>query len=140
VGGEKVVHSDVRVVAATNRNLEAAIRAGQFREDLYYRLNVIAIRIPPLRERHEEIPRAGRAALLRQDLLPSPAGAATLAPAEPGAALTLISGNIPAGLKSIARLAARAAERIAIEAVLDHVDGNRVKAARLLRISYAALR
>jgi len=69
VGGEKVVHSDVRVVAATNRNLEAAVRAGQFREDLYHRLNVIAIRIPPLRERHEEIPGAGRAALLRQDLL-----------------------------------------------------------------------
>jgi len=184
-GGEKVVHSDVRVVAATSCNLEAAIRAGQFREDLYYRLNVIAIRIPPLRERSDEIPvlaghflrrfntTHGRAAaispetmrifmdypwpgnirelenavkrivvlgaaLLRQDLLSN--RAVTRAPAEPGPALTPISGTRPAGLKTIARQAARAAERIAIEAALDHVAWNRVKAARLLQISYGALR
>src|SRR5512145_884832 len=56
VGGEKIIHSNVRVVAATNRDLETAIREGKFREDLYYRLNVIAIRIPPLRDRQEEIP------------------------------------------------------------------------------------
>ena len=175
VGAEKVFHSDVRVVAATNRNLEEAIRTGQFREDLYYRLNVITIRIPPLRERREEIPvlaghflrrfntAYGRsatispetmrvfteyawpgnvrelenavkrivvlgAAMLRQNRRPSLAGTV---PAAPGA---------PTGLKTIARRAARAAERIAIEAVLDHVAGNRVKAARLLQISYSALR
>ncbi len=56
VGGEKVIGTDVRVIASTNRDLEAAMRAHQFREDLYYRLNVIEIRIPPLRERREEIP------------------------------------------------------------------------------------
>jgi two-component system response regulator AtoC len=56
VGGEKIIDTDVRLIAATNRDLEASMRAHQFREDLYYRLNVIEIRIPPLRERREEVP------------------------------------------------------------------------------------
>jgi len=55
VGGEKIIDTDVRLIAATNRDLEASMRVHQFREDLYYRLNVIEIRIPPLRERREEI-------------------------------------------------------------------------------------
>jgi len=56
VGGAKEVSVDVRIVAATHRNLEEMIQKGEFREDLYYRLNVIPMRIPPLRERSEDIP------------------------------------------------------------------------------------
>jgi two-component system response regulator AtoC len=55
VGGKRSVRVDARVVVATNRNLDAAIRQGTFREDLFYRLNVVTIRVPPLRERKEEI-------------------------------------------------------------------------------------
>lgn len=56
VGGEKTIKVDVRIVAATNQNLEELVKSGDFREDLYYRLNVIPIWLPPLRERKEDIP------------------------------------------------------------------------------------
>jgi two-component system response regulator AtoC len=56
LGGKTDVQVDVRVVAATNRDLESAVASGQFREDLYFRLNVVTINLPPLRERREEIP------------------------------------------------------------------------------------
>jgi len=56
VGGTERVPLDVRVLAATNRDLDAAIREGRFRQDLYYRLNVVTVRVPPLRERKTDIP------------------------------------------------------------------------------------
>lgn len=56
IGGNSPIPIDVRVIAATNRNLEEMVRNGEFREDLYYRLNILSVQVPPLRERKEDIP------------------------------------------------------------------------------------
>ncbi len=56
IGGTRTIKTDIRVIAATNKNLEEAVQSGRFREDLYYRLNVIPIYVPPLRERISDIP------------------------------------------------------------------------------------
>lgn len=65
VGGTRTLPADVRIVAATNKNLEAEVRVGNFREDLYYRLNVINLHLPPLRERREDIESLARHFLLK---------------------------------------------------------------------------
>ncbi len=74
VGGKKVIPVDVRVLAATNKDLEAAMKNGTFREDLYYRLKVIHIHMPPLREMREDIPLLAHALLTKccQDLRREP--------------------------------------------------------------------
>jgi two-component system nitrogen regulation response regulator GlnG len=73
VGGRAPIRANVRIIAATHRDLRAAIRQGQFREDLFYRLNVVPIRLPPLRERVDDIPDLARHFLerARADGLPS---------------------------------------------------------------------
>jgi two-component system nitrogen regulation response regulator GlnG len=72
VGGRQPIKANVRIIAATHRDLRNAIRLGQFREDLFYRLNVVPIRLPPLRERAEDIPLLARHFLerAREDGLP----------------------------------------------------------------------
>ena len=196
VGGKATIQVDVRVLAATNRDLERAVAEGRFREDLFYRLNVIQIVVPPLRERAEEIPGLARyfadryARLFRREgfaltplaverllghrypgnirelenlikrmiVLDDPTLSRTLAPS--GAPAAVLAGShssnggngvhhdaVPApppprpavSLKDIARTAARAAEREAIARVLEQTGWNRVRAAKLLRISYRAL-
>ncbi|RAK16908.1 PAS domain S-box-containing protein [Anoxybacillus vitaminiphilus] len=56
IGGRRTMKIDVRIISATNKDLESLVKQGEFREDLYYRLNIIPIKIPPLRERQEDIP------------------------------------------------------------------------------------
>ena len=180
IGGRELIKVDARVIAATNRNLDEALAHGDFREDLFYRLAVVDIRVPPLRERREEIvPLASRFlerfnAQYRRDRLISPAVLAklvehpwpgnvrelenvvrrmtvlglgdeawdtVLAPrsrplGRNGASLA----DLPTeGLREIANGGAREAERKALAKVLEHVGGDRVEAARVLKISYKTL-
>jgi two-component system response regulator AtoC len=182
VGGQHNINVDVRVICATNRDLAREVAGARFREDLFYRLNVINILVPPLRDRREEIPglvhyfvqRYSRlfnfpepdisddamTALLRynwpgnirelenfikrmivlQDLsLPHALLSVTAMPApapdggEPFAATKGLS------LKEISRRAVLEAERQVIRRALEQCRWNRVKTAKMLKISYRAL-
>ena len=80
IGGAKPIEVDVRVLAATNKNLEAEIAEGRFREDLFYRLNVVPIHVPPLRERREDIPLLVAHFVERADAAARASRRATIAP------------------------------------------------------------
>ena len=190
VGARATTEVDVRVLAASNRDLEREVEATRFREDLFYRLNVIQIVVPPLRERMDELPHlagyfAQRYARLfrREGFTLSPSaverlgrhhfpgnvrelenlikrmivlddphldrtpllrdGRANGHAEGPGAGGSGAPRPVPRSeivpLKEVARTAARAAEREAIARVLEQTGWNRVRAAKLLRISYRAL-
>jgi transcriptional regulator with PAS, ATPase and Fis domain len=181
VGGRSSLKVDVRVLAATNQDLERAVAAGQFREDLFYRLNVVRIVAPPLRERPEEIPflveyfvrryaklfgregfvvpppliealtrhrfpgnvRELENTIKRMIVLGTPHLDVETLPEEApdGRRAARANGSGPAtiSLKDISRRAALAAERKAILWALDETRWNRVRAAKLLNISYRAL-
>jgi two-component system response regulator AtoC len=187
VGGRSTLKVDVRIVAATNRDLEIDVAEGRFREDLYYRLNVVQIIVPPLRERAAEIPlltdyfvkrdarlfghdgfavspvamerlmrhqypgnvrelenMVKRMVVLNDPLLERvPLGPRRSPIEEPSRGSGLppdrVSPSDRVSLKEISRAAARAAEREAIARVLKETRWNRVRAAKLLGISYRAL-
>jgi two-component system, NtrC family, response regulator AtoC len=181
VGGRSTVKVDVRVLAATNQDLEQAVAAGRFREDLYYRLNVIQVMVPPLRERPEEIPLFAEyfmrrySQLFRRESLRlpvetlqrlihhrfpgnvrelenmikrmivlgdpllrrSPLPGGTASGDENGGSRSPKAATL--SLKEISRKAAQIAEREAILQALEQTQWNRVRAAKLLEISYRAL-
>ncbi|HET7826073.1 MAG TPA: sigma-54 dependent transcriptional regulator [Anaeromyxobacter sp.] len=105
VGGTEAVRVDVRVVAGTQRDLAEEVRAGRFRDDLYYRLNVVAVALPPLRERKSDIP-----ALVNHflDQQPSPR-AKEIGGVTPGALSALFSYEWPGNVRELANVIERAA-------------------------------
>ena len=163
VGGTREIAVDVRVIAATNRNLKQSVADGKFREDLYYRLNTFPIEVPPLRDRPSDIPRLarfflGRAArnLAKPHLVLTPeAEKVLLAYGWPGNVRELENtmervailcddviepDDLPVTSSGPARpVLFRDIERQAIEDALRANDGNRTKTARQLGISLRTL-
>jgi DNA-binding NtrC family response regulator len=168
VGGEEMRRADVRILAATNRNLEEMIHQGRFREDLYYRLNVFPIRLVPLRERREDIPLLVEHFLVLQER--------SLADLSPEALEHLRSYEYPGNIRELQNLIERACilagggriernhfpfgrgrltgdpgdllslglsldqiEKRLIREALDRAQGNKTRAAALLGISRRAL-
>ncbi len=117
VGGEKSIKTDVRVIAATNVDLEEAIREKTFREDLYYRLNVVRLEIPPLRSRAEDIPLLAEhfVQLFNPDLLLSP-----------GALRLLRDYSWPGNIRELANVMRRAAVMCNGDTILPDHLGSRL--------------
>ncbi len=122
IGGSRRVRVDVRVISATNKNLEEEIAAGRFREDLYYRLNVVPLHVPPLRDRREDIP------LLAQYFVNQ------LGRAEGAAARTLDSGAVEA-LSSLDWAGNVRELRNTIERLLILGSGTRITASDVARLT-----
>jgi PAS domain S-box-containing protein len=170
VGGVETRKADIRVVAATNRNLAAEVRAGRFREDLFYRLNVLLVILPPLRSRREDIPllamhflknsrvtmhgekKLSAAALKRLQAYDWPGNVRELANVLEralilsGATKTITLEHLPREIrKASGRPAAKVAsmsdaEKRAVEAALQACAGNKTRAAEMLGISRITLR
>ncbi len=170
VGSSLSRRADVRVIATTNRDLRAEVGKGRFREDLYYRLNVLPMRIPPLRERKEEIPdlaahflkrfgdrvRISPAAMKRLQAYDWPGNvrelgnilerAVVLAPKEEvGAELISpwLEGRASGSEENLASWVGRPLSEVEdrlIDLALEHFDGNRERAARALGITSRTLR
>jgi DNA-binding NtrC family response regulator len=102
VGGTQEAHADVRVVAATNKVLEDEQKAGRFREDLYYRLNVVSIVLPPLRDRRKDIPELVEHFLTTRQVGPAPAKV------EPAALEALCRYDWPGNVRELANVLERA--------------------------------
>ncbi len=164
VGSSQTRRADVRVVATTNRDLPAEAAKGRFREDLYYRLNVLPVRMPPLRDRRSEIPllaghflerhrkRVSKGAMKRlcdydwpgnvRELANVIERAAVLSPGEEISGETIapwLEGGVRAPL-SLVGVPLEEVERRAIEENLKACGGNREKTARILGISSRTLR
>jgi two-component system response regulator PilR (NtrC family) len=102
VGAQRETTVDVRILSATHRNLNELVRAGRFREDLYYRINVIELRVPPLRERPEDIP------LLATHVLARLAGDGKPAQLAADAAALLLSHSFPGNVRELENILERA--------------------------------
>lgn len=103
VGENKTRHVNVRVIAATNRDLEQAIKAGEFREDLYYRLNVIPIQLPPLRERLSDVPH-----LIRHFLAKHQKKSETKIVIQESAIIALMNYSFPGNIRELENVMQRA--------------------------------
>jgi DNA-binding NtrC family response regulator len=133
VGSNEKVNVDVRVIAATNRDLEAAYREGTFRKDLYFRLNVVTVHLPPLRERRSDIPVLvhhflDRYAIDVADLPPAIRSEQT----EPGIVNSQDATNL--STTALAEM-----ERMTILRVFEQANGDKALAGKMLGISRATL-